>query len=64
LIYDVLHGDRSLFTSAVGLEAAFTAFAPLLGPDRPEVVAYPEGSWGPSAADRLTGRFGWLLGRE
>ena len=64
LIYDVLHGDRSLFTSAVGLEAAFTAFAPLLGPDRPEVVTYPEGSWGPPAADRLTGRFGWLLGRE
>ena len=64
LIYDVLHGDRSLFTSAVGLEAAFTAFAPLLGPDRPEVASYPEGSWGPPAADRLTGRFGWLLGRE
>jgi glucose-6-phosphate 1-dehydrogenase len=64
LIYDVLHGDRSLFTSAVGLEAAFTAFAPLLGPDRPAVAAYPEGGWGPSAADRLTGRFGWLLARE
>ena len=55
LIYDVLRGDRSLFTSTVGLEAAFTAFAPLLGPDRPAVVSYPEGSWGPSArrpADR------------
>jgi glucose-6-phosphate 1-dehydrogenase len=64
LIHDVLRGDRSLFTSTVGLEAAFTAFAPLLGPDRPEVVSYPEGSWGPSVADRLAGRFGWLLGRE
>ena len=64
LIYDVLHGDRSLFTSAVGLEAAFTAFAPLLGPERPDVVSYPEGSWGPSSADRLAGRFGWLLSRE
>jgi glucose-6-phosphate 1-dehydrogenase len=64
LIHDVLRGDRSLFTSSVGLAAAFTAFAPLLGPDRPEVVSYPEGSWGPAAADRLTGRFGWLLARE
>jgi glucose-6-phosphate 1-dehydrogenase len=64
LIYDVVKGDRSLFTSTIGLEAAFTAFAPLLGPDRPDVKPYPEGSWGPVAADRLTGRFGWLLGRE
>ena len=64
LIYDVLRGDRSLFTSSVGLAAAFTTFAPVLGPDRPEVVSYPEGSWGPAAADRLTGRFGWLLARE
>ena len=64
LIYDVLRGDRSLFTSTVGLEAAFTAFAPLLGAERPDVVPYPEGSWGPPSADRLAGRFGWLLGRE
>ena len=64
LIYDVLRGDRSLFTSSIGLAAAFTAFAPLLGPERPDVVSYPEGSWGPAAADRLTGRFGWLLARE
>ena len=64
LIYDVLRGDRSLFTSAAGLEHAFTAFAPLLGPDRPDVVPYAEGSWGPPAADSLPGRFGWLLSRE
>jgi glucose-6-phosphate 1-dehydrogenase len=64
LIYDVVKGDRSLFTSTIGLDAAFTAFAPLLGPDRPDVKPYPEGSWGPVAADRLTGRFGWLLARE
>jgi glucose-6-phosphate 1-dehydrogenase len=64
LIYDVLRGDRSLFTSAAGLQAAFTAFAPLQGPDRPAVVPYAQDSWGPSEADRLTGRFGWLLGRE
>lgn len=63
LIFDVLRGDRSLFTSSAGLGAAFLAFAPLQGPDRPAVVAYPEGSWGPEAADRLAGRFGWLLCR-
>ncbi|MDN5769582.1 MAG: glucose-6-phosphate dehydrogenase [Microlunatus sp.] len=64
LIYDVLCGDRSLFTSSMGLEHAFTAFASLLGPKRPTVVPYEPDSWGPAEADRLTGRFGWLLGRE
>jgi glucose-6-phosphate 1-dehydrogenase len=64
LIYDVLRGDRSLFTSSAGLAAAFTAFAPLQGPDRPGVLPYPQDSWGPTEADRLAGRFGWLLDRE
>ena len=64
LIYDVLRGDRSLFTSSAGLEAAFTAFAPLQGPDRPGVLPYQPDSWGPAEADQLTGRFGWLLSRE
>ena len=61
LIYDVLSGDRSLFTSSEGLKSAFTAFAPLLGPDRPEVQPYDDGSWGPAAADGLTGHVGWQL---
>ena len=64
LIFDVLRGDRSLFTSSAGLAAAFLAFAPLQGPDRPAVVPYAQDSWGPASADRLAGRFGWLLGRE
>jgi glucose-6-phosphate 1-dehydrogenase len=64
LIYDVLRGDRSLFTSSAGLAAAFTAFAPLQGPDRPTVLPYDQETWGPADADRLTGRFGWLLNRE
>ena len=64
LIYDVLRGDRSLFTSSAGLAAAFTAFAPLQGPDRPRVLPYQPDSWGPAEADQLTGRFGWLLNRE
>jgi glucose-6-phosphate 1-dehydrogenase len=64
LIFDVLRGDRSLFTSSAGLASAFTAFAPVQGPDRPAVISYPADSWGPPEADRLTGRFGWLLDRE
>jgi len=61
LIHDVLAGDRSLFTSSAGLESAFTAFAPLLGDQRPDVVTYEDGSWGPAAADALTGHVGWQL---
>jgi glucose-6-phosphate 1-dehydrogenase len=61
LIYDVFAGDRSLFTSSAGLEAAFQAFAPLLGEQRPAVQPYDEGSWGPAEADALTGEIGWLL---
>jgi glucose-6-phosphate 1-dehydrogenase len=61
LIYDVFAGDRSLFTSSAGLEAAFKAFAPLLGETRPPVQIYEDGSWGPEAADELTDHVGWLL---
>jgi glucose-6-phosphate 1-dehydrogenase len=62
LLYDVFRGDRSLFTTGTGLAHAFAAFAPLLGNQRPEVISYPDGSWGPPEADRLAGERGWLLG--
>ena len=62
LIYDVFSGDRSLFTSSAGLAAAFRAFAPLLGDERPKVELYDDGSWGPAAATALTDDVGWLLG--
>jgi len=62
LIYDVFAGDRSLFTSSAGLHAAFEAFAPLLGDQRPEVQVYDDGSWGPADAEKLTDHVGWLLG--
>jgi glucose-6-phosphate 1-dehydrogenase len=61
LIYDVFAGDRSLFTSSAGLQAAFEAFAPLLSDGRPPVQIYDDGSWGPAAADDLTDHVGWLL---
>lgn len=62
LLDDVLHGDRTLFTTPYGLEAAWTAFEPLLGPDRPAPLPYAPGSWGPQAAADLAGPGGWVLG--
>ena len=62
LIRDVLEGDRSLFTSSEGLDAAWKAMAPLLE-NRPEVQPYPQGSWGPDAAAELAGPTGWWLQR-
>ena len=64
LIFDVLTGNRSLFTSSAGLEAAFTAFAPVLGQDRPDVQIYEDDSWGPVAANDLAGDLGWQLRSE
>jgi glucose-6-phosphate 1-dehydrogenase len=60
LIRDVLEGDRSLFTSSEGLDAAWRVAAPLLE-NRPEVQPYPQGSWGPDAAVELAGPAGWHL---
>jgi len=62
LLDDVLHGDHTLFTTPAGLADAWRAFAPLLGPDRPQVQPYPPGSWGPAAAAELAGPGGWALG--
>ena len=62
LIYDVLRGDRSLFTSSAGLAAAFTRLPPLLD-SPPALETYDDDSWGPAAADRLTDGLGWQLER-
>ena len=62
LIHDVFTGDRSLFTTAEGLRAAFAAFAPLQGPDRPAPQPYEPGSWGPVGARRLAEPYHWVLG--
>ena len=64
LLDDVLHGDRTLFTTPEGLEAAWEAFVPLLGPKRPDPLPYAPGSWGPEAAHELAGPDGWMLGRD
>lgn len=64
LLHDVLAGDRTLFTTPAGLRAAWAAFAPLLGPDRPDPEPYEPGSWGPARADALAGPDGWVLTRS
>ncbi|WP_282948340.1 glucose-6-phosphate dehydrogenase [Cellulomonas endometrii] len=64
LLHDVLAGDRTLFTTPGGLRAAWAAFAPLLGPGRPEAEPYEPGTWGPARADALAGPDGWVLGRD
>ena len=62
LIHDALIGDRSLYTTAEGLRAAFAAFAPLQTPERPDPVPYEPGSWGPEEARRLAAPHRWMLG--
>ena len=63
LLYDVLTGNRSLFTSSAGLAEAFRAFQPLLD-DPPALETYDDDSWGPAAADRLTDGRGWQLSAD
>ena len=46
LLYDVLTGNRSLFTSSAGLAEAFRAFQPLLD-NPPALETYDDDSWGP-----------------
>jgi glucose-6-phosphate 1-dehydrogenase len=63
LLYDVLTGNRSLFTSSAGLADAFRAFQPLID-HPPALETYDDDSWGPAAADRLTDGLGWQLKAE
>ncbi|MFC4031305.1 glucose-6-phosphate dehydrogenase [Streptomyces polygonati] len=60
LLHDALTGDRSLFTREDAVEETWRILQPLL--DRPPaVLTYPQGSWGPAAADDLLrGHLPWL----
>jgi glucose-6-phosphate 1-dehydrogenase len=63
LLNDVLEGDRSLFTSSVGLAHAWRAGQALIT-HPPPAEPYARGSWGPTSASALTEGTGatWLLG--
>jgi glucose-6-phosphate 1-dehydrogenase len=60
LIGDALRGDRTLFGSEAGVEAAWRIVDPVLNRDEPPKV-YARGSWGPSDADRIGADLGgWI----
>jgi glucose-6-phosphate 1-dehydrogenase len=60
LIYDAIRGDRTLFTTAEGIERLWEISQPLL--DSPPIVRpYPQGSWGPNQIHQLVAPFAWRL---
>ncbi len=60
LIHDVMLGDQLLFTRADEIEHLWARAERLLK-HPPELQFYPQGSWGPEAADALVGPAGWAL---
>ncbi|HKF52538.1 MAG TPA: hypothetical protein VKB26_09515, partial [Candidatus Acidoferrales bacterium] len=52
LLLDVLQGDATLFVSDDWVEASWRLYTPLLE-NKPKVVSYAAGSWGPPEADAL-----------
>jgi glucose-6-phosphate 1-dehydrogenase len=60
LIYDAARGDRTLFTSAEGIERLWEISQPLL--DNPPIVRpYDAGTWGPNQIHQLVAPFTWRL---
>jgi glucose-6-phosphate 1-dehydrogenase len=60
LIGDALRGDRALFGSEAGLEAAWRVVDPILNSDQP-VYEYDRGSRGPAEAEPMAAEVGgWL----
>jgi glucose-6-phosphate 1-dehydrogenase len=60
LILDAMRGDRTLFTTADGIERLWEVSAPLLK-DPPPVRSYAPGSWGPNAIHQLIAPYAWRL---
>src|SRR4051812_3129238 len=61
LLHDVLIGDHLLFTRADEVERLWACAAPLLDAP-PAPLPYPQGSWGPEAAQELAApAAGWRL---
>ena len=60
LIYDALCGDRTLFTTAEGIESLWEKSVPLLT-NPPPARPYPVGSWGPNAVHQLIAPDAWRL---
>ena len=60
LILDAMRGDRTLFTTAEGIEQLWKISAPLLEAP-PPVQEYAPGSWGPTAMNELVAPRTWRL---
>lgn len=60
LILDAMRGDRTLFTTAEGIERLWQVSVPLLE-SPPPVRLYPEGSWGPKSIHQLIAPHAWRL---
>ena len=60
LILDAMRGDRTLFTTADGIERLWEVSTPLLE-NPPPVRSYAPGSWGPNAIHQLIAPYAWRL---
>ncbi|CAN5441060.1 glucose-6-phosphate dehydrogenase [soil metagenome] len=60
LIIDAVRGDRTLFTTAQGIERLWEISSQLLE-EPPVVRPYEEGSWGPNQVHQLIAPFTWRL---
>ena len=60
LILDAMRGDRTLFTTAEGIERLWEVSTPLLDAP-PPVRFYAPGSWGPNAIHQLVAPRAWRL---
>nr|WP_298721744.1 glucose-6-phosphate dehydrogenase [uncultured Steroidobacter sp.] len=60
LILDAMRGDRTLFTTADGIERLWALSTTLLE-HPPPIRPYPQGSWGPNAIHQLIAPRAWRL---
>ncbi len=60
LILDAMRGDRTLFTTAEGIERLWEVSTALLE-SPPPVRLYPPGSWGPKSVHQLIAPHAWRL---
>jgi glucose-6-phosphate 1-dehydrogenase len=57
LLLAAIHGDSTRFTRQDSIEETWRILQPLIE-HPPDAHVYPQGSWGPKAADRLTAGYG------
>jgi glucose-6-phosphate 1-dehydrogenase len=60
LIFDAMRGERTLFTTAEGIERLWAISQPLLD-DPPPVRPYAPGTWGPNSVHQLIAPRAWRL---